>query len=302
MFDKKFNLIPLLGLLIWLIIIAQKFPFQFKELNYVVLLFLAAPLWLVPLSLAIFKQKNALLFSLSLAILLAISFQFDKGFLAACCAIPWLFFCSLLAITNASKWFEKKNEISDHVILAGFLYLPIGGAWAVADRLGFRPLDFDPTIVLLTAVHFHYAGYILPLIAGLVLKHFHFEWKKYIGYGIIVGIPLVAIGITSTKLEWPEWIELATVIIMTFSAASVAMLHITLGFKYSNMLYGILWIIAGIALFNGMVLAFLYGIRTIYPLSFLTIPWMYAVHGTLNAVGFAAPALLGWYLKGKAEK
>jgi hypothetical protein len=47
------------------------------------------------------------------------------------------------------------------------LYLPIGGAWLVASRLGIQPLGFGDTIVLLTAVHFHFAGFAAPVLAGL---------------------------------------------------------------------------------------------------------------------------------------
>lgn len=34
--------------------------------------------------------------------------------------------------------------------------------------------------------------------------------------------------------------------------------------------------------------------RHVYLIPALSIPWMYAVHGTLNAIGFALPAVFGW--------
>jgi len=74
----------------------------------------------------------------------------------------------------------------------------------------------------------------------------------------------------------------------------VGLLHLYLAFKNKNLLIKVLWTIAGFSLLCGMTLALLYGWRAHHSLTFLTIPWMYAVHGTLNAVGFAIPALLGW--------
>jgi len=35
--------------------------------------------------------------------------------------------------------------------------------------MGLRPLEFQEIIVLLTAVHFHYAGFLLPIVTGLLL-------------------------------------------------------------------------------------------------------------------------------------
>ncbi|GJM34853.1 MAG: hypothetical protein DHS20C18_38540 [Saprospiraceae bacterium] len=45
-----------------------------------------------------------------------------------------------------------------------------------------------------------------------------------------------------------------------------------------------------------MILAMGYGWRHYFPISFLDIPWMYAVHGTLNSIGFAATGLVGWLI------
>ena len=50
---------------------------------------------------------------------------------------------------------------------AGLVYLAVGGGWTVLAWGGLRPLGFAAPIVLLTAVHFHYAGFALPLLTGL---------------------------------------------------------------------------------------------------------------------------------------
>jgi hypothetical protein len=46
-----------------------------------------------------------------------------------------------------------------------------------------------------------------------------------------------------------------------------------------------------------MFLAALYGSRQLLPLEWLTIPWMRALHGTVNSLGFALSALLAWKIQ-----
>ena len=47
-----------------------------------------------------------------------------------------------------------------------------------------------------------------------------------------------------------------------------------------------------------VVLALLYGCRAYFPLAWLDIPWMRAVHGTANALGFGLAGVLGWTVHG----
>lgn len=57
-----------------------------------------------------------------------------------------------------------------------------------------------------------------------------------------------------------------------------------------------LWALAGVALAASMVLAGLYGTRALFPVAGLDIPWMRALHGSANAIGFALAGVLGWVL------
>jgi hypothetical protein len=60
-----------------------------------------------------------------------------------------------------------------------------------------------------------------------------------------------------------------------------------------------LFSLGGLALAMGMGLALLYGWRYVFPFPFLSIPWMYTVHGSLNSLGFVIPVLLAWNLQKK---
>ena len=58
-----------------------------------------------------------------------------------------------------------------------------------------------------------------------------------------------------------------------------------------------LWLVSAVCLAGSMVLAALYGSRFHYTISWLDIPWMRAVHGSANALGFGLAGLVGWWLR-----
>ena len=160
------------------------------------------------------------------------------------------------------------------------------------DRLSIRPLDFDPVIVLLTAIHFHYAGFVLPLIAGILLQDEKGLLARIAGIGTIVGIPLVAVGITASQLSWGHYLETLSAWVLGLSGMIVAYLLIRQAIKRGTYVR-VLWSIAGVSLGCSMVLAIVYGSRHMVNVSWLDIPHMRAIHGTANALGFALCGLIG---------
>jgi len=278
---KKLSL--LIGFLFWLGIIAFQWPFSPFQLTYVEILILAAVLWLLPFiwqSTTVFTdglQKVALPSTFAFGF----SFLLPSGQWTALLSLPWLLLTIYLAIQELGLYLSEKSPgRSEFSRLAAFAYLPIGAIWATFDRLDFQPLGFDSTIVLLTVAHFHYAGFVLPWLCSCLLKYFPSPWTWRFSIGILVGIPLVATGITTTHFHWPFWLESLFVSIMALSAMGIGGLHLFHGWK---------------ALGIGMGLALLYGWRHYFPIPMINIPFMYALHGSLNALGFALPASLAWY-------
>ncbi len=295
------NWLPItIGFCCWLVLVFMNPANSFFDLQYVILLLLTAPLWLIPmvwqvLNLPVLLQRLALPASL----LFTVSFVLSKSVWAAIFVLPWLFLTLSATYEEIIRWKNKKNrKLADHSLLAAFLYLPIGVSWAFADRLGMQPLGFSPTITLLTAVHFHFAGFLLPILSALLLtEHIDLKaWEYFMGWGVIFGVPLTAIGITTTQFDLPQVIEIVCVMVMAGSAWLVGMTYLRRGWEFRRQIIGPLWLICGMALIAGMSLAMAYGWRTVITIPWLTIPWMYALHGTLNAVGFALPGVLAWWL------
>lgn len=239
--------------------------------------------------------------SLRLSVAVAVLFALSVG-LPVCrvwALLPWLLLSAWAALTHLKRFWEEGDWGTAALArLASSLYLPVGGVWALFAQLGVRPLGFSPVIVLLTGVHFHYAGFALPRLTGLWLS----ESKPGIvfrtaGWGVILGVPLVAVGITTTQMAMPAWIEIVSVSILACSAFVVSLGQMRWALSVAMPTASRVFFAAGaVALSCGMVLACLYGWRTVLPLAWVQIPFMYAVHGTLNSLGFCLPGFIGWKL------
>jgi YndJ-like protein len=237
------------------------------------------------------------------ALCLVAAYGLPAGFRATLAALPWACVLLLLAATGVRRVSRRAvRPLGNGCRDAGLIYAAVGAAWLMADRLGLRPLGFDPSIVLLTAVHFHYAGLLLPVLAALALgESGTARDHRFIGAGVIAGVPAVAVGITATQLRLNPYIEVAATLLMAVSGFAVAVLHLRLALQTRRpWMARALWLGAGLSLGAGMSLALLYGVRYFFhPFPWLDVPWMRALHGSLNALGFGFCGVLGWRLVGK---
>jgi len=239
------------------------------------------------------------------ALLLVFAFLLPPGPGALLCALPWAAVLGIMAVDGFLR--IRRHGFSPLGLLCrdvGLIYASVGGAWLLADRGGWSPLGFAPDIVLLTAVHFHYAGLVLPVVAGLALnRRPQSRIAQLATWLVLLGVPLVAAGITATQLGGPAWVELLAAWVLVLGGWGVAWEHLVLAVQERRVhrLARALWLVAGISLGLGMLLAGLYASRMFLPaMGWLGIPWMRALHGTLNAMGFSLLALLGWCRAGRA--
>jgi hypothetical protein len=269
-----------------------------------------AALVLVPLVLTLFEHAGApaqavRLFGLAqrlqfpAGLALAISCGLARGWAALVLALPWMVVTALFAGAGFLRVQQGGLRRELHLLAAdvALLFSAIGGAWLLADRGGFQPLGFPPQIVGLTAVHFHYAGLLVPLFAGLAQQQM---WMSRLAaravVGSVLGVPAVAVGITSTQLGWSPAIEAAAGCGMALAGMAVGVLHVRLAVDTrwpasARVLLGI----AGTSIFFAMVLAALYASRAFVPSAgWLDLPQMQALHGTVNIVGFALCGAIGW--------
>jgi hypothetical protein len=273
-------------------------------------LLLFAALVLLPLGLELFRDADEPAsrlrwfdwlerVQLPAALALLVACWLPPGTLAASAALPWLGVTAGMAVIGLWRVQHEglRRDLDGLCRDAAFIFALVGGVWTVADRMGYRPLGFDPAIVVLTAVHFHFAGLLLPLFAGLVQRELFF-WRlaSRAAVGVVLGVPALAVGITMTQQGAGPSVEAAAGCGLALAGMIVGVLHVRLAID-SRQPAGtrLLIAVAGVSLFIGMVLGALYAMRAfVTPFPWLGIPQMRMLHGTVNAIGFGLCGVLGW--------
>ena len=189
--------------------------------------------------------------------------------------VPWLVATVAVAVRGGRRLLGRGlRDWAECSIDAGALMLPVGAAWTFAWVAGLEPLDTQGIWVLLTAVHFHWAAFVLPVIVGGFGRLTKLP-GRWVAGAIVVGIPLTAIGIA-----WSDTIELFAALLLAGAAFVFAL----------TMLQRPAFIVPAIALAAGMVLAATFAAQA-GPVV-LTIDEMVHWHGSANALGFGLIALV----------
>jgi hypothetical protein len=278
-------------------------------------LLLFAALVLVPLSFDLFAEEEeapaasrllawAQQMQLAAALLLVAACGIAPGLAAGALTLPWLALTVLLASIGVVRMRAAglRRPLDRLCADIALVFVAVGGAWTLAERSGFQPLQFERAVVALTAVHFHYAGLLLPLFAGLVQRELWFSRFAARGaVGVVLGVPAVAFGITATQLGWGANIEAAAGAGLALAGMAVAVLQVRIALEARRTLATrVLLGLGGASLFFAMVFAALYAMRaTVAPFPWLGVPQMRALHGTINAFGFGLCGVLGWRGMGK---
>ena len=240
--------------------------------------------------LAVFMQPIA-------ALLTVASFFLDKGVPSATLSSSWLILTGLVALHGVTRLITRGSlfPLAESSIDAGLMYLPVAGSWLVVYRLGIQPLAYGEIIILLTVVHFHFAGFATPIIAGmsgrvLALRKYPRQIFAFSVVAIVAAMPLVAAGITLTPL-------LGLIGTLLLSCGLVLLAVLTIGWVRPAVSQSGLRVLLGFGALSScsaMVLATLYAYSLASQTLILTIPMMAKTHGILNAFGFVTCNLFVW--------
>jgi hypothetical protein len=252
-----------------------------------------APLVLFPLLLemlgeSVLSRRIALLAYLPALV----SYGQAQGIVAGALALPWLAFVLWFAGYRALADLRLKRYV--HVLIR--LFLIVGASWLVLARLGERPLDFVHAIVHATAVHFHYAGFTLPILALQWVQVAPSRYRYGVLGALLLGVPLVASGITASALgvAWIEWLA-----VCFFAAACVwfAVEQMRFAFGSCDGWPRLLLLLSSGALLVAMSLALTYAAGNHWRLDWLDIPLMLRTHAPIQVFGFALPAVVAWTIR-----
>jgi hypothetical protein len=235
------------------------------------------------------------------AVALGASFALEQGWPAAALAVPWFVETLLVAATGALDAFRRGWRLDGAAgFTAAYLFLPVGGGWAVLSRAGMQPQEFSHAIVLLTAVHFHYAGFVLPIVAGLTAARmesdsprlrFGLVWDGGMLAAIILGVPLVGVGISLSP-----HVEVAAAALLALGCTILAVRQVQAALQFRDATILALIGVSSLALLSGIALAVIYAMGEFTGHAWLSIPTMVRTHGLANAFGFALCGLAGWRL------
>jgi len=273
----------LLGLVIWGIAVAVLRP------GWSPALLIFGPLVLYPLLFEMIDESGMRRFSLFAFLPAIASYGFPQGGIAGVLALPWLVF----ALGLFAYRMLEQIRTRDYSILVIKGYLMIGAVWLVLARLGEQPLGYEHAIVHATAVHFHYAGFVLPILALQWLRAAPGIRGRLLLLALLLGVPLVAAGITLSafRIHWPELIA-----VWFFVAACAWFAIEQIEFAQGMTARKIRWLLLGSSMFLiiAMTLACLYATGNYWQLDWLDIRLMLRSHGPIQVFGFALPGVLGW--------
>ena len=228
------------------------------------------------------------------AVLLVVSLVVPGGWFAAGLAAPWLGVTGLLGLAALARTLDRGLlPLSETLVDAGLAYTNVGAVALLLYHLDVT-FWFAPVIVLLTAVHFHYAGFVLPVTTGLAGRCGSVEYSRTfraLGAVVLVGPAIIAVGISFSPT-----VELLGVGFFTVAVATLALYIVAIVAPARPRLQGITIAVSALTLPVSMLLALGFVVGSVLgvdPVG-LTIPRMVRLHGSLNAFGFALLALAGW--------
>jgi hypothetical protein len=303
----------ILGALIWILLLATPLPID-SSLAPIARLLLLAVLTITPLALPLaappaparyarLAHRAAVLTQPLAAALVVVALYQPSGPTAALLAATWLLPTGMAALAGLLRLLARRNARAEELCIdAGLIYLPVGAVWLLLNRLALNPLGFGDTIVLLTAVHFHYAGFAAPILAGLLGRRIASArpraWPLFrlVGAGVIAGIALVAAGITLAR--YMPLVEVAAAHLLAASLLGLAGLALNVGQPaLATRPARALLATSAASLVVTMIFAASYALGQYLGTPIVGIPRMVQVHGWLNAAGFALCGLLAWTIE-----
>lgn len=202
-------------------------------------------------------------------------------------SITYLFFTLFVAFCGLSRFFKRGfvnwAEISIDI---GMMYLFIGGVWFFIYINGIET-GFTPVINWLTAIHFHYSAFLLPVSIGLFGRiHKSFLYRLIVPIILLAPI-LVAIGIKF----WPM-LEFLSVLFYIFAIYSL--IYLAFRTRFPSLLQGIIIRLSYCALGITIIFSFIYAAGRSFGMWYVGIDFMLTFHGFFNCMVFGLLGILGW--------
>ena len=221
-------------------------------------------------------------------------------------ALPYVLLTLLMFACGLGRWLARGRGLpgplrpSDTALDAGLMYVAVGGVWLLFDRAGLT-LGFPAIIVLLTAVHFHFAGLAVPMLAGFAGRGVHANFphpgarlrRVYAPVAVILicGPLLVALGIAFSPL-----MEVICAVILALGALGLGWIQTRLALRLRStgtreILSTFLLVLSALLLICSMTFAVLFAYGEYAGVVIVDITGMLLPHGIVNTVAVFAAIL-----------
>ncbi len=286
-----------IGLIGWIILVS----ITHSWIGVISALLMLGPLVVVPLGISLIRPEAAWLIYAApfgaAAVVVRASDSNTRAF-AVVFALVWLIATLITAIPAGWAWVTrptgKRFDLDYFLPLAALAELCVGAAWLVAATMHVELLGFSESIVLLTAVHFHMAGFGACSVAVVRMRasqsttgqESERDWCARAALVVLVASPVVAIGHLTIGI-----LELSGGMLLTGGVWTLGFV----GWRQAKRVTGaprILLLVGAFAPIAPMILAVHYGLTRVTDLTPLPYNTIAYIHGSLNALGFLAANLL----------
>lgn len=214
----------------------------------------------------------------------------SPGTAAAATTLPWLLLATVRAATLTRRWMQRPSATDRFVRALAGGYLVVGAAWLTFHAADAQVAGVAPPFVLLTAVHFHYAGTVSLVLACCAWQRWRSRPSAAAVALVASGPPVVALGFLTIGLLQIVGAVQLTVGLWTLAAVTLSRLRQAAADRVTAALL----VTSSLAVLVPMLLAVVWASGWNLGTPAPTIPQMAWSHGVLNALGFALPGVLGW--------
>jgi hypothetical protein len=279
----------------------------FAELALVLAMFVLTPLTMLRVVGATPTVRSArlMLAAYPISALSALgALALDQGPLSGAIACGWLAFTIIAFGHGLARALPRSTmRLEESCVDAGLAYLAVGGLWFAIWRSGAAFASIDAHTALLTAIHFHYAGFVSLVLCGFAARELRarderaWRWLRLTAVAVIAGPAAVAVGIASSRV-----LESVAAIVLACSISVFAVVAITrvAGSRRSQLPRALLGISA-IAAILAMVLGVLYAVGGLFGVPTVSVADMERTHGVLNAIGYALCGVVAWLIEPPRE-
>ncbi|CAM3840545.1 MULTISPECIES: YndJ family protein [Bacillus cereus group] len=211
-------------------------------------------------------------------------------------ALLWFVYTGIVALFGISRLLERGwKPLEETAIDSAFMYLFLGGFWFFASVAKLSIMHFSSDIVLLTAAHFHYSAFLLPLSAGLIGRKREKRSKIYdaIMFIIVISPMTVAIGITYSRVF--EFFAVFLYLCAIYGYGIYVWRT-----KFNAISAKVLLVISSSTLMVTIMFSLIYSYGNLKHVMTITISQMVWIHGVVNGIGVALPAFVGWMIEKSA--